>query len=185
MRELADTAGSLAAAGIVLLAAACGGGSSSPGVAAVGTTTASATTTSASASASTHRNEALAFSRCMRSHGVPTFPDPDPQGDFPSLDTGVSKETSTAANEACKRLLPSGGGRPTGGDRRKLGFALNAARCMRRHGYPAYPDPPSANASSQGSGTRFAGTGIDTKSPRFQAWETTCETQARKALGLP
>ena len=45
---------------------------------------------------------------------------------------------------------------------------------------PDRPDP-----SSQGSGTRFDGTGIDTKSPPFQATETACEKQARKALGLP
>jgi len=54
---------------------------------------------------------------------------------------------------------------------------------MRSRGYPSYPDP-SPSVSSQGSGTRFAGTGIDTRSPRFQTTETACEKQARKALGL-
>ena len=82
----------------------------------------------------------------------------------------------------CKHLLPSGGGAGTQGRQQKLAFALKVARCMRSHGYPTYPDP---SASSQGSGTRFDGTGIDTKSPQFQTAETNCEKQARKALGLP
>jgi hypothetical protein len=123
----------------------------------------------------------------MRSHGVPNFPDPDAQGNFRPFSTGVSKQTSTAANGICKHLLPSGGdgGAGTRGDQQKLAFALNAATCMRRHGYPSYPDPLNADASSQGGGTRFNGTGIDTKSPRFQTTETACEKQARKVLGLP
>jgi hypothetical protein len=56
---------------------------------------------------------------------------------------------------------------------------------MRLHRFPAYPDPTTSSPSSQGSGTRFAGTGIDTKSPQFQTAELNCEKQAKKALGLP
>jgi hypothetical protein len=124
----------------------------------------------------------------MRSHSVPNFPDPDAHGNFQPFNTGVSKQISTAANDACEHLLASsggGGGAGTRGDQQKLAFGLRSARCMRSHGYPSYPDPPNAKASSQGSGTRFEGTGIDTKSSRFQTTETVCEKQARKALGLP
>jgi hypothetical protein len=123
----------------------------------------------------------------MRSHGVPSFPDPDPQGDFPPFDTGVSKQISTAANEACKELLPSGGGSGGGtrGDQQKLAFALQVALCMRSHGFPTYPDPAGSTSASQGSGIRFEGTGIDPKSQRFQSAENSCETHARQALGLP
>jgi hypothetical protein len=132
------------------------------------------------------QNAALAFSHCMRSHGVPTFPDPDGQGNFPPFDTGVSKQTSAAANDACRHLLPqSSGGAGTRGDQQKLAFALKDARCMRSHGFPTYPDPTTSSPSGQGSGTRFEGTGIDTKSPQFQTAEISCEKQARKALGLP
>jgi len=74
---------------------------------------------------------------------------------------------------------------PSAGDRQKLGFALEVAQCMRLHGFPAYPDPASSSASSQGSGARFEGTGIDTRSPQVQATETTCEKRSRRALGLP
>jgi hypothetical protein len=123
----------------------------------------------------------------MRSHGVQSFPDPDPQGGFPPFDGGVSKQTSAAANEACKRLLASSGGGGTGtqGDRQKLAFALTVARCMRSHGFPAYPDPTASGSAGQGSGTRFDGTGIDPKSPQFQSAENSCEKRARRALGLP
>ena len=75
-------------------------------------------------------------------------------------------------------------GAQTGGDQKKLAFALKVARCMRSHGFPTYPDPPNASPSSQGSGTRFDGTGINPKSPHFQTAETNCEKLERKALGL-
>jgi hypothetical protein len=134
---------------------------------------------------SADKEAALAFSRCMRSHGEPNFPDPDPQGNFPPFETGVSKQTSGAANDTCKHVLPGGGGAGARGDQQKLAFALKVARCMRSHGFPSYPDPTTSSPSGQGSGTRFAGTGIDTKSPQFQEAETSCEKQVRKALGLP
>jgi hypothetical protein len=164
-------------AGLSLLAAACGG-SSSPGVAAVGTTAASATTTAASSAETARQNAALAFARCMRSHGVPDFPDPDPQGDFPPFRTGASKQVSAAANEACKHLLSRGGSTGTPQQRRqKLAFGLKVAQCLRAHGYPDFPDP-------SGSSQRLP-PGINTDSPQFQTAETACEKQERKALGLP
>ena len=58
----------VAVAAFSLLAAGCGGGRS-PGVASVASSTTAATTT-------TTQNGLLAFSQCMRSNGVPNFPDP-------------------------------------------------------------------------------------------------------------
>jgi hypothetical protein len=173
-------------AGLSLLASACGG-PASPRVVALDTTTTSSTTTAPSTSGTSAGAKELAFARCMRSHGVPNFPDPDPQGNFPPFNTDVSKQTSTVANEACKKLLPSGGGGSAGtrGDRQKLAFALTVARCMRSHGFPTYPDPTAPGSASQGSGIRFDGTGIDPRSPKFQSAENNCEKHARQALGLP
>jgi hypothetical protein len=171
--------------GLSLLVAACGD-PASPRVAGIGTTTTSATATAANTSASSAGARELVFARCMRSHGVQNFPDPDPQGGFPPFDTGVSKQKSTAANQACKHLLPrTGGGTGSRGDRQKLAFALTVARCMRSRGFPTYPDPTASGAASQGSGIRFDGTGIDPKSPQFQSAENNCEKHARQALGLP
>jgi hypothetical protein len=146
-------------AGLSPLVSACGG-SSRPGAAADDT-----------------QSRAVAFARCMRSHGVPSFPDPHADGSFPSFQTGVSKQVSVAADEACKHLLPSGGSATPQQRGQKVAFALHVARCLRVHGYPAFPDPTTA-------GQRVP-PGIDTNSPRFQAAETNCERAARKALGLP
>ena len=154
----------LLAIGIALLAAACG--DRSPSVA---------------SPATAHANASIAFARCMRAHGVPGFPDPDASGAFPPFSTGVSKQVSSAANDTCEHLLPRdrAGGSGAGGQQKKLAFALKVAQCVRRHGYPAFPDP-----SGEG-GSQIAGTGIDIRSSRFQAAETGCEQQARKAFGLP
>jgi hypothetical protein len=170
----------IATACLALLAAACGGSAGSH-VAQLGSTTTRTQNSSSSSSSATsaYDDAAIAFSRCMRSHGVPNFPDPDPQGNFPSFQTGVSKQTSVAANEGCKHLLPRGGGSIGTPQQRqeKLVFGLKVARCVRRHGFPTFPDP---SGSSQGNPP-----GIDLSSPQFQTAETSCEQQVRKALGLP
>lgn len=173
--------------GLALLAAACGGSPGSGVARLASTTTTTATDAATQSSGSTavsvepvHLDGARAFSRCMRSHGVPAFPDPDSDGGFPALSQqalGVSKQTSLAAQEACGHLLSSGGGPGTpGGRQEKLAFGLKVAQCLRRHGFPDFPDP---NGSNQGLPP-----GLDPNSPQFQANESRCEKQARQALGL-
>jgi hypothetical protein len=149
--------------GLSLLAAACGGSPSSH-------------------VAPSPQNAALAFSRCMRSHGVPNFPDPDAQGDFPPFRTDVSKQSSAAADDACKHLLSRGGTGTPQQREEKSAFALTVARCVRARGFPNFPDP---TVSSQGASENLSGAGIDPNSPKFQTTEAGCEAQARKALGLP
>jgi hypothetical protein len=164
--------------GLTLLVTACGGSPAShvAQLASITTTTQSSPSSTTSAQ-SAHQNAALAFSRCMRSHAVPNFPDPNPQGDFPPFHTGVSKQTSTAANDYCKHLLSSGGSTGTPQQRQqKFAFALKVAQCLRAHGFPTFPDPTASGQSLP--------PGIDTNSPRFQTAEANCEKQARKALGL-
>jgi hypothetical protein len=142
-----------AAAGCSLLAAGCGGGNS-PRVA-TGATTASAG--GRSAAASTHATGLLAFASCMRSHGVPNFPDPTSGGGIPkpavvSAFQAVSKSQGDRAQTACNHLVPSGGlsGQPvqtiTPQDRQDY---LKAATCMRSHGFPNFPDPTFQNDSAQ------------------------------------
>jgi hypothetical protein len=127
----------------------------------------------------TRQNAALAFSRCMRSHGVPSFPDPTAQGDFPPFRADVSKPISAAADHACRRLLSKGSSTGTPQQRQqKFAFALKVAQCVRVHGFPGFPDPSPAH------GTRVP-PDIDVQSPQFQALETACEQHARQALGLP
>jgi hypothetical protein len=166
------------AAGLALSAAACGG-SPSRDVAQLGsTTTSTRTSPSSTTSAQSGLNAALAFSRCMRSHGVPSFPDPDSQGNFPRFSTGVSKQVSAAADDACKHLLSHGGGTATPEQRRqKLAFGLKVAQCLRGHGFPNFPDPNGSNEAVPPD--------IDVNSPQFQTAQTACEKQAKHALGLP
>jgi hypothetical protein len=127
----------VAAVALSLLAAGCGGGASSPGVASVASSTTATTTTP--------QNGAVAYSSCMRSHGIPNFPDPDSQGNLPSLQAlGLSKQTWAPADIACKHLLPSGvgGTQETAQEQRaKLADGLSFARCMRNHGVSRFPDP--------------------------------------------
>jgi hypothetical protein len=71
----------------------------------------------ASESASTRaqrRTQALAFPVCMRSHGLPDFPDPNDQGLFTSKLHASTPEVQ-AANKACQRTLPAGADPLSGG----------------------------------------------------------------------
>jgi hypothetical protein len=57
----------------------------------------------------------LAFARCMRSHGVSNFPDPNPdpnsQGDFNFAGTGINQDSPTAAQRgAVSTCLPTAHG---------------------------------------------------------------------------
>jgi subtilase family serine protease len=87
-----------------LLATGCGGGGS-PRVGSVASSRTAATTTT--------QDEAFAFSRCMRSHGVPNLPDPPPIGArAPKLSPqrlGISGSRFRAAEHDCDHLVPSGG----------------------------------------------------------------------------
>src|SRR5262249_30724118 len=109
--------------GLSLLVSACGS-SSGAKVAQLGTTSSSKPSGSSSASGS---GGARAYSACMRSHGVPNFPDPDSQGRL--LITGgtdsngqigvdMNSRRARAAEEACRKFLPNGG-QPTAAQQAK------------------------------------------------------------------
>jgi hypothetical protein len=168
--------------GLSLLVSACGGSSGSH-VAQLGSATTATTTTlgapsSTTSAASAQLATALAFARCMRSHGVSNFPDPGPQGQFPPFhsDSAASKRASLSANDACKSLRRSGGIGTPQDRQKKFAFALKVARCLRVHGFPSFPDPTSSSQSMP--------PGIDPNSSQFQTAEMNCEQQARKALDL-
>ena len=145
----------VAVAAFSLLAAGCGGGGSSSGVASIASTTTAATATT------TTQNRPIAFPRCMRSNGVPRFPDvgkPTPQ------QAGVSETQFEAAVRACRHLLPNGGESQdtTSQTRTQLADELSFARCMRSHGLSRFPDP-----TAQGGLTveMVQAQGIDVHSP--------------------
>ncbi len=121
--------------------------------------------------------DALAFAKCMRSHGVPNFPDPDAQGKIVAsgLDTGSS--TFHAAANGCRHLLPNGG-QPTPAEQAQaLAEALKFSQCMRSRGISWFPDPQSL----PGGGIRIAirsgqGGAVDANSPQFQAAQKACHS---------
>jgi hypothetical protein len=158
-----------------LLVAACGGGSGGPGVAGAG----SATTPAKSSSSGAKNASPLAFSRCMRAHGVPDFPDPDSQGQIqiqagPGGDLGPDSPRFKAAQQACKSLEP----RPSAADQRQdYAKALRFAQCVRAHGVPNFPDPdPGSNGFEGSSRKGSGGTGLqfDPRSPQFKTAIRSC-----------
>jgi hypothetical protein len=122
--------------GLTLAASACGG-SSGAKVAHVGTT---------EGANHPHAHDPQAFSACMRSHGVPTFPDPDSSGTIhvpSSIDDRVP--AVRAAYRACRSLAPSEGSITGQGDVLRQDQLLAFARCMRSHRVPNFPDPQVVN----------------------------------------
>jgi hypothetical protein len=96
--------------------------------------------------ASAHYNRSLRFSKCMRSHGVSSFPDPGAGGGIQlSAGSGINPFSPAfkAAQEACHRLLPG----PLGGNQHPSAAQISAVRqiseCMRAHGIGGFPDPTS------------------------------------------
>jgi len=150
----------VAVAAFSLLAAGCGGGGS-PGVANV----ASSTTTT---TATTHIG-LVAFAACMRSHGVPNFPDPDSSGEIPKTQVVANAQANprkfNAAQTACIHLAPNGslGRQQTAAQKRtQLADELSFAKCMRSRGVARFPDP---TAQGQLSVEMVQAQGIDVHAP--------------------
>jgi hypothetical protein len=131
----------VAIAAFALVAAGCGRGGGSAGVANVATSTTAATTT-------TTHGGLIAFSRCMRTHGVANFPDPQVVGGR-NAKAAISRLAGSnprfqPAERACHQFLPNGGrgSRETAQQNRtRLADELSFARCMRSHGLTRFPDP--------------------------------------------
>jgi hypothetical protein len=110
---------------------------------------------------------AVAFARCIRSHGVPNFPDPASPRGLKDL-VGSSLAQSPAFRSAamtCRHLLPGGGGSPRPGpasSRAQITALLAFAGCLRRHGFPSFPDP---TPTGQLTHEMLANAGIDVHEP--------------------
>jgi hypothetical protein len=93
-------------------------------------------------SQSAHQDEFLAFSECMRSHGVPNFPDPSPGGGI-HLSSGMNPFSPAfkAAQTSCHKLLPGGGPGAAHPTAQAEAQTLEISQCMRQHGVSGFPDP--------------------------------------------
>jgi hypothetical protein len=129
----------------------------------------------------------VAFSHCMRSHGVPGFPDPGPTGaiNIPSgAGVDVSSPAFQKAQSSCGKLLPAGGPaapRPASAQAREQ--MLATSRCMRAHGVTGFPDPavnPPAGLGNYSMVIRRGGVFIavprtvDTQSPAYRSAAAAC-----------
>ncbi len=91
-------------------------------------------------------SSALAYANCMRSHGVPDFPDPSGQGDFvihggPGSDLVPSSPAFQAAERVCGPFASAGAQVTATQANQEFQKSLKAAACMRANGVPNYPDP--------------------------------------------
>jgi hypothetical protein len=177
LRRAGSVAAGLTAS--VLLVAACGSGSNAPGVAGAG----SSTTAGNAASGGSAKKSALAYSKCMRSHGAPNFPDPNSKGEIaidgtPENGLGPDSPGFKKALQACKSLEPGPG--TVAEQRKNYAQALKFAKCMRSHGVTNLPDPspPGSGPQTQShSGPGSSATqGINPDSPVFKRAQQACHS---------
>jgi hypothetical protein len=181
-----------------LAAAACSGGSS-PGVASAGDVATTGPPNGQSSSedpgtngstsdsrtgislAGGNATQALAFSQCMRAHGVGDFPDPNAQGQIqigggPDSDLSPNNPAFQKAQNACQSKMP----KPSPAQQAQaLQNALKMAQCMRDHGITDFPDPQS------GPGGRISislhgspGSDLNPNDPAFQRAQKVCMPNA-------
>lgn len=166
-----------------VIAAACGSGSNDPGAASAARNTTTSTTTTAPSSGSpdsassgqTAQSEELQLAQCMRSHGVPSFPDPPASGGLLNAISaaGINTQSPTyqSALQSCKKYTPAGTTSPAQSATENA-QALEFSQCMRSHGVPNFPDP--STGPTGGTAINLQGTGIDPSSPTYQAANQAC-----------
>ncbi len=178
-----------------LLLGGCASGSSSPGVAHIDSNTSTSSDPSGAGSSPSPESSAsaqqklVAYSQCMRTHGVPEFPEPSEgrlllhseshNGHISGIDPQSSQ--FQAASKACKKLAPNGGRAPSPAEQTKMQEkALKFSECMRSHGVPSFPDPEFSH-SGGGVGIRIGGkaggpSAIDPNSPQFKSAQKSCQS---------
>ena len=187
--QTARVSGALIA--VTLLVAACGGADSP------------------SAGASTGSSSAVAYSACMRSHGVPNFPDPSASGQAvvkaDPQQLGVSTAQYDRARQACLHLLPNTGTTQEQQQETRCAMAgtcsqavvqlwmsglRTLAQCLRTHGMPNWPDPilwtPPGHGPQALPHFPYEQAGIDHHSATILAKVKTCvEHTGFQGLPLP
>lgn len=165
----------LAVAALTVLAA-CSSGSNSPQVASLGGAT-TTTTAAASPSGDNTQQAALQYSKCMRSHGVPKFPDPQVSGNKVSMrldkNAGIDPNSPVfqAAQQACQKYMKAGA--PPGSEHLDPTKIAKWAACMRSHGLPHFPDPV-----VDGDALRLdmTGSGVNASSSTFENALHACQS---------
>ena len=119
---------------------------------------------------------------CMRSHGVPNFPDLGGNGmriaaSGQTISVNGSSFSASAfslVRQKCQRFLPHTSASPAQAARQRQ-QGLEFARCMRSHGVPNFPDPKATPGSGANEVAHLPGvTGQELQSPDFQAAAKAC-----------
>lgn len=135
-------------------------------------------------------SQALAFSKCMRAHGVANFPDPSSSGGGIQLSVGSGSGIDPrspafqAAQSACKHFMPGIGRLSAHASAQARAHLLKISECMRAHGISDFPDPQTGSPPSNPSGySAIMGTpggyialpqSINPQSPAFQRAAAAC-----------
>jgi hypothetical protein len=147
-------------------------------IAVAGCGSATPTTSSSGAAAPSQKaivTDAFRFSRCMRTHGLPHFPDPKVSVAPGKASVGIAVNPSEtkgpqfkAAQHACQGIMPGAQNvspaQQAQQDHAHEQVLLAFARCLRTHGVPRFPDP-----TSQGQLTpqMLSSAGVDVNQPGF------------------
>ena len=170
----------IATAALALLAAAC---SSSPSSTGPGS--------SSNAGRSANSQIGINYANCMRSNGVPKYPDPNTSN---ALANGLPKVTvqqlevsssqyQTAQN-ACAHLLPNGGQPTQTQSQQDLNALRRYAQCMRSHGVPTWPDPTYYPTAGWGFNLVNA-QGFDPNSTQIENKMDVCYRRLPPGIGVP
>jgi hypothetical protein len=168
-RRVSALPAAAAVAAVAVLATACGSSAAS-----------------SSADPPTYAQE-IALVGCIRSHGVPNFPDPSASGSFSLTAQGslvgvggsvnINSSQVQKAYGDCRHLLPGG---PSLGQLEQdvqqeaqahaqaLPAELKYSQCMRSHGVPNFPGPGQASPAAGSSS-------VNVNSPQFTAAAGACQ----------
>jgi hypothetical protein len=131
----------------------------------------------------------IKYADCMRTHGVPNFPDPSSaDGGVQLSGSGINSQSPAfgSAQSACQKLLPGGLPARGGGSATRIKQGVKLAACMRAHGLRTFPDPTTSPPSTLpapdavflgGPDGAFSLTASMVQSPAFK--------QAAAACGFP
>jgi hypothetical protein len=160
--------GAVALGSAALVAAACSGGSGTSG--------------NPGASPGNSTAGSLAYSQCMRAHGITSFPDPDSSGGIGiNASSGINPNSAQylAAARACQPKL--GGQQSQAQLDQNYDAALKYANCMQARGVdvpdpvaPGSGGPVAQNNSSPGAGSG-GGNGVNPNSPQYIAASKACQ----------
>jgi hypothetical protein len=160
-----------------VMLAACGGGAPA-GVASLGSTTSSAVASSAGNSgpppSPALAKAQLAYSECIRNHGIPRFPDPQASGGFPSGsldDIDQNSPQYLAAEKDCAAQAKAADMAPPTKAQQEAHMAvmLKISACMQHDGFPNFPDLTSEGGFAISPGQ------LDMDTPQYAAAAKKCD----------